>query len=73
MAGRFRHRHDEDDVHKGLRFAVLLVALAAVATPWRAAGARDAGTVVALRGFFVAVAAKDDAPAWSAFDLPAKK
>jgi hypothetical protein len=50
-----------------MRLAVALLALAAVASSWRAAGAQDAQAVVALRGFFVSVAAKDYAPAWSAF------
>jgi hypothetical protein len=50
-----------------MRLAVVLFALVVAAAPWRAAGAQDAQAVVALRGFFVSVAAKDYAPAWSAF------
>jgi hypothetical protein len=53
-------------MHKVLRLAVVLVALTA-ASPWRAAGAQDAGMVDALRAFFAAVAAKDYATAWSGF------
>jgi hypothetical protein len=47
--------------------AFVLVAWVAATAPWRAAGAQDAQAVVALRAFFVAVAAKDYATAWSAF------
>ena len=59
-------------MRKALRFAVLFVALAAAALPWRSAGAQDSGAVVTLRGFFVAVAAKDYASAWSAFSANTK-
>ena len=59
-------------MHKALRFAVLFVALTAAALPWRTAGAQDSGAVVALRGFFVAVAAKDYASAWSGFSAKTK-
>jgi hypothetical protein len=69
---RYHHRHNKDDMHKALRFAVLFVALAAAALPWRSAGAQDAGAVVALRGFLVAVAAKDYASAWSGFSATTK-
>jgi hypothetical protein len=56
-----------DGVNKALRAAFVLVALVAASSPWHAAGAQEAAPVVVLRGFFVAVAAKDYAPAWSAF------
>ena len=53
-------------MNKPVRLAVVLFALVAAASPWSAAGAQDAQAVVALRGFFVSVAAQDYAPAWSA-------
>lgn len=54
-------------MNKSKRLAVVLLALVVAAAPWRAAGAQDAQAVVALRAFFASVAAKDYAPAWSAF------
>jgi hypothetical protein len=58
---------NEGAVTKALRLAVLLLSLVAVASPWHAAVAQDAGTVLVLRGFFAAVAARDYATAWAAF------
>jgi hypothetical protein len=60
-------------MHKVLRFVVLFVALAAAALPRHPAGAQDnPGTVVALRAFLNAVAAKDYATAWSGFSAKTK-